>query len=170
MIFLQKIPIPENGKDGLPGKDGICGDPGKDGAKGDKGKDGKDAPDLKTILDKVKPLLPKAASNGRDGSDGEDGSSPDHELDKKRLRIRFKNPDGTWGDWLELGKELGKLIARQVGFVNRGGSAPEMGIWKKCIEKLVCVPSGSQILRGGELCILGVGELKLDGDAEAFIV
>jgi hypothetical protein len=121
---LAKIPMPENGKDGLQGKDGKAGEngkdgkPGKDGARGLAGKDGKpgkDAPSLKEIIDNLTPFIPEAIN-------GKDGETPEHEVDKKRLRIRFKKPNGDWGEWIELGKELSKLIAKQVGFVNRGGT------------------------------------------------
>lgn len=161
---------PLNGKDGQAGKDGICGDPGKDGEKGKDGNKGKDGPNLKTIIDKIESLLPKAASNGLDGRNGEDGNAPAHEIDKKRLRVRFKEPDDTWGEWLEIGKELSKLIASQVGFVNRGGSPAEIGIWKKCIDRRVVVPNGSQIIRGKQLCVIGSGKLILQGDAQAVVL
>lgn len=169
---------PLNGKDGQAGKDGICGDPGKDGEKGKDGNKGKDGPNLKTIIDKIESLLPKAASNGLDGRNGEDGNAPAHEIDKKRLRVRFKEPDDTWGEWLEIGKELSKLIAQQIGAWSfrgggssgNGGTTEELGIWKKCIDTTITVPNGSQIIRGNELCIIGEGNLILEGDAEAVII
>lgn len=125
---LSKIPKP---KDGLQGKDGKDGKPGKDGS---------DAPDLQTIINSIAPHIP-AGADGLPGKDapslseiveavtpfipeaiqGKDGKTPDHEIDKKRLRLRFRKADGKWGEWLELGKELSTLIAKQVGFVNRGG-------------------------------------------------
>jgi len=145
--ILAEIPVPENGKDG---------------------DDGKDAPNLKTIIDKIKPLLPKA-EHGLDGLDGLDGISPAHEIDEKRLRIRFREPDGEWGEWLELGKELGKLIARQMGAYTfrgggnngSGGGGNSNGIRKKCIEGTVTVQEDEELI-AHDFCVNGT--LILDGE------
>lgn len=35
----------------------------------------------------------------KDGIPGKDGSTPEHEV--RNGEVRFKNPDGTWGKWIE---------------------------------------------------------------------
>lgn len=120
--ILSRIPAPKDGKNGDDGKDA----PSIDSIISSllphvkHGRDGKNPPTIKQIISKIKPFIPKAIH----GEAGEDGEAPAHEIDKKRLRIKFKNPDGDWGEWLELGKELSKLMSRQIGVVNRGGSDP----------------------------------------------
>jgi len=75
------------GPQGVPGKDGKdgIGIPGKDGRDGKDGLDG----------------VGKPGRDGRDGVDGKDGTSPEHEV--RNGEIRFRQADGTWGDWLTLG-------------------------------------------------------------------
>lgn len=54
---------------------------------------------------------------------GEDGRIPAHEWDGTRLR--FENPDGTWGEWVDLrGRkgEKGDKGADGVSFVGGGGA------------------------------------------------
>ena len=72
----------ESGKDGLPGKAGTPGQDGKDGRDGKAGKSGQEG------------------ESGRDGKDGEKGEIPKHEWEGTRLR--FHNPDGSWGDFVDL--------------------------------------------------------------------
>jgi hypothetical protein len=71
----------------LMGKDGEQGKEGKDGINGlsIKGKDGKDGVGLR----------------GEPGRQGEAGSIPAHQVSNGE--VRFQNPDGTWGDWIEAG-------------------------------------------------------------------
>ena len=51
------------------------------------------------------------------GEQGEKGDAPDHEVEG--VKIRFKKPDGTWGDWLDLGIYIDAELASLVN------SAPE---------------------------------------------
>lgn len=67
------------GKDGQDGKDGVDGKDGQRGPKGEKGDNGED---------------------GRDGSPGPIGPMPDHQWDGTRLR--FEEPDGDWGKYVDL--------------------------------------------------------------------
>jgi hypothetical protein len=77
------------GKAGRDGDKGDKGDKGAKGDKGDKGKDGKDGKDG------------KHARDGKDGGKGEQGPPPKHEV--RNRRIRFQQPNGTWGPWIDLG-------------------------------------------------------------------
>lgn len=61
---------------------------GTEGKRGERGKDG-----ITTIVEKIVEL-PSAP-----GEPGKDGIAPEHEVVGGRLR--FKNPDGSWGKWLE---------------------------------------------------------------------
>ena len=60
----------------------IKGDRGEKGEEGRAGKDGRNGTD------------------GKNGKDGIGGEAPEHEWDDTKLR--FKNPDGTWGEWTDL--------------------------------------------------------------------
>lgn len=78
----------ERGRDGRDGRDGIDG---KDGEVGKDGRDGKDAVvDYKRVVRETLDKIPKP----------KDGKTPKHEWDGKKLR--FENPDGTWGEWVDL--------------------------------------------------------------------
>lgn len=89
---LGKVAVQgEQGPPGRDGKDGQDGKPGKDGANGVDGKDGRDG---------VDGLPGKDGIDGKDGQRGEDGQAgpmPRHEV--KGRRVRFENPDGSWGSW-----------------------------------------------------------------------
>ena len=37
------------------------------------------------------------------GPRGLKGDKPDHEIDEINYRIRFRKPDATWGEWLDIG-------------------------------------------------------------------
>ena len=76
----------KQGRDGVPGepgKDGRDGEDGERGPKGEKGNPGKDG------------------RNGKDGEKGPVGPPPKHEI--RNRRIRFQQPDGKWGAWIDLG-------------------------------------------------------------------
>ena len=68
----------EKGDTGLTGREGLPGKDGKDGQNG---------------------------ANGKNGQDGAPGPAPEHEVSGNS--VRFKNPDGTWGKWLEFGGRAG---------------------------------------------------------------
>jgi len=75
----------EDGKDGKDGKDGIDGKDGKDGIDGKDGEPGRDGLNGK---------------DGVDGKDGKNGEKPRHEW--KGQWIRFEEPDGKMGPWINL--------------------------------------------------------------------
>lgn len=77
-------PVNLKGERGAPGEKG---DPGEKGEKGDPGQDGMDG------------------ANGADGMDGAPGQMPGHQWEGTALQ--FQNPDGTWGNSVEL-KEIGR--------------------------------------------------------------
>lgn len=85
-----------DGPQGIPGKDGRDGKDGARGPKGEKGNPGKD---------------------GRDGKDGETGKPPKHQWDGKK--IRFENPDGSWGPWVDIQGRPG-LVQYLAGGSNVG--------------------------------------------------
>ena len=57
-------------------------------------KDGKDGKDGITTVVKETVNVPVK------GDKGADGSTPEHEV--RNGEVRFKNPDGTWGKWIEV--------------------------------------------------------------------
>jgi hypothetical protein len=61
------------------------------GDKGDKGDPGHTPVKGKDYFD---------GKDGKRGLKGEKGDIPRHEIED--YKIRFENPDGTWGDWLDL--------------------------------------------------------------------
>ena len=90
------------------------------------GHNGKDADEEKIIskLTKIiRKLIPKPIRGdkgdsivGKQGAKGIDGKPPEHEIAYNR--IRFKNPDGTWGAWLDIEK---RDTGRSRGTLHRGG-------------------------------------------------
>lgn len=78
-------PVNLKGERGAPGEKG---DPGEKGEKGDPGQDGMDG------------------ANGADGMDGAPGQMPGHQWEGTALQ--FQNPDGTWGNSVELKGEKGE--------------------------------------------------------------
>lgn len=118
--------FPMDGVDGRPGKDGRDGIDGKDGKDGVHGKDGSNGlngergePGLSIKGDKGEPgLKGDTGPRGKDGASivgpmgpegtpgpmGPIGPIPDHEWDKSngKIRLRFENPDGNWGEWVDL--------------------------------------------------------------------
>ena len=72
----------QQGPQGPKGDTGPRGLPGKDGKDGKNGADGKDG------------------REGRDGKDGATGPAPDHQW--KGTKLRFQDPSGDWGKWVDL--------------------------------------------------------------------
>ncbi len=66
----------------------IKGDRGEKGDAGQPGKDGRNGVD------------------GKNGKDGKNGQPPEHEWEDTKLR--FKNPDGSWGEKVDLKGERGE--------------------------------------------------------------
>lgn len=59
---------------------------------------------------------------------GDAGPVPDHEWDGSRLR--FKNPDGTWGEWVDLRGKTGKAgkAGERIVMVGGGGASFSAGL------------------------------------------
>lgn len=92
-------PKGEPGEPGPQGPRGLTGAQGEPGPKGDKGLDG---------------LMGLPGPIGPPGKEGAPGKPPEHEIVGQK--IRFKQPDGNWGKWLEFG-ELGPgLRGLALGF------------------------------------------------------
>lgn len=64
---------------------------------GDKGEPGKDG--ITTVITEQVEVPSKP------GKPGKDGATPEHEV--RNGEIRFKNPDGTWGKWIEVQPSMG---------------------------------------------------------------
>lgn len=94
---IQKsIKVPKDGKDGVDGKDG------KDGVSP---RIGVDFPTFNQIQDLVENTVAQIPVP-------EDGFTPSHEWDSKKEKLRFQNPDGTWGEWSASLKSNGTGGAR----------------------------------------------------------
>lgn len=75
----------KDGKDGAPGKIGLAGERGPEGKPGPRGEKGDPGPEGK---------------QGPIGETGPAGLPPEHEINGRK--IRFRNPNGTWGEWISL--------------------------------------------------------------------
>lgn len=100
-------PVGATGPMGPKGQKGDKGDPGSTGQRGEPGSNGKDGLPGRDGADGKSIVGPP----GPRGEKGDKGDAPEHEIDKEKRRIRFKNPDGSWGEWLEVGSD-GKVIHR----------------------------------------------------------
>ncbi len=60
---------------------------------------------------------------GLEGPPGPVGPIPKHEVSSDKSKIRFENPDGTWGEWVEAPKG-GTKVSRIVGGVGGYGGNP----------------------------------------------
>lgn len=109
----------DKGDKGEPGRDGKDGKPGKDGQPGKDGKNGRDG------IDGLPGKNGKDGKDGKPGQDGLTGSMPAHERSGNRLR--FENPDGTWGNWMLVG-------SRSVTAVGGGGGGQKYSTDNAVIE------------------------------------
>lgn len=73
----------------------------RDGKDGKDGKDGRDGVDGK---------------DGKNGLDGKDGTVPDHEITGRM--IRFKKPNGEWGEYIKLVSRGGGVASSSNGGVD----------------------------------------------------
>jgi hypothetical protein len=167
---FKKVPRPINGIDGKDGLDGINGENGLDGKDGMNGKDGANGLDGRDGLPGVngrngidgKPgedgerglqgaqgdtgLQGEAGPQGIPGEKGEKGDkgdtgpTPDHQIDRKKGRIRFKRDDGTWGAWVEIKAEV---IDRTVTNVMDSGGRGEQAA--KAIADLATIQRTDRI-------------------------
>jgi len=97
----------------------IRGEPGKPGLKGKDGKNGKDGVNGKdghSPIAGIDYLLPEKGEIGPIGPVGERGPMPKHEW--SGTKVRFENPDGTWGKWVDIRGPSGRSI-----FGGGGGSS-----------------------------------------------
>ena len=99
----------EAGIQGPQGIQGPKGDTGERGPKGDKGDRGPVGPMGSKGLDGIE---------GKDGKNGINGRVPKHEI--LGTKIRFENPDGSWGDYIDL------KVVRNT-FYNMGSGSSEGG-------------------------------------------
>lgn len=94
------------------------------------GKDGKDGKDGVTTT------VTETINVPAEGKAGVDGAAPEHEI--RNGEVRFKNPDGTWGKWIEVQPSSGGGLAAAVNYVqitqarfvmNRGSLIEGMNIF-----------------------------------------
>jgi len=196
-------PLLKHGIDGKDGIQGIDGKNGKGGLSGKDGKDGKDAPELDTIIDNLisvidddtngilkKKIHEKINSleiltqegpqglrgpQGFQGPQGDPGLPPEHQIDVALSRIRFRNPTGSWGSWIDLKQVIineirdgGIRLGGGGGSGNGGGN--DFGIKKNCIDIELTLKDGQEMITGGSLCFDEGGTLILEGDATVHVV
>ena len=136
---LQKVELVGAKIVTIKGKDGKRGPKGLKGDKGDTPKKGKDYFTEKEIQEFKKEVTPQKGVDYFDGEDGEDGESiigPQGEKgergekgekgDKIKHRwigttLQFENPDGTWGEAVQLAPGLYTFENRGL---SRGGGLP----------------------------------------------
>ena len=97
--FLRGPPGVE-GPQGTKGDQGLTGPAGPEGPEGPQGLQGIEGPQGE--IGSVGPEGPQGARghHGINGEDGEQGVAPDHVW--RGPELRFKNPDGTWGEYTFL--------------------------------------------------------------------
>jgi hypothetical protein len=125
----------ENGLDGKDGRDGLNGKDGRDGLAGINGHNGIDGKDGKDGERGIQGLRGRQGDTGLQGDigpqgergpkgdKGDTGPMPDHEIDKKAGKVRFRRDDGTWGAWLEVKREI---IDRTVTVKDSGGRGEQV--------------------------------------------
>lgn len=94
---IKSIPKGDKG-DSIKGDKGDKGDRGEKGDRGDRGSSGDKGDSGKNGIDG------KPGKNGDKGEKGDKGDIPKHEV--RGLKIRFENPDGSWGEWLDIEQKL----------------------------------------------------------------
>lgn len=101
----------QQGKQGIPGVNGAPGIrvQGKQGSQGIQGQQG-----IATRGEKG-----EKGDRGERGPRGLTGPAPNHQIDNKRKRIRFRKPDGMFGEWLELRVLFDQFFAG--GFIGATG-------------------------------------------------
>lgn len=92
----------ETGEQGIKGEKGDTGDKGERGEQGERGERGEKG---QQGSKGVKGDKGEQGEKGKDGKDGKNGKPPKHQYNHGR--IRFENPDGTWGEWIEIKKGEG---------------------------------------------------------------
>lgn len=103
------------------------------GERGPRGFTGSQGPSGKSIVGPVGPQGPKGdrgpqgiignrGPEGEKGEDGENGRPPKHEY--KPGMLRFENPDGTWGEWIDLTKIMDTVGRNFGGKTLHRGFAP----------------------------------------------
>ena len=109
VIGIQGIPGPR----GLQGEKGDRGPKGERGLRGEKGEQGEQGPrgvQGRQGLEGMPGRQGKQGPAGKDGRDGKDGQlkvvhdimKDFYQYDKLRKRLRFRNPDGSWGEWIKI--------------------------------------------------------------------
>ena len=139
------------GLKGEDGKDGYTPQKGIDYFDGKNGKDGASADEKKIIEKIIKSIpIPKDGKDGKNGLDGKNGRSPKHEY--KYGQLRFENPDGTWGEWINL-REYASFGGKTL---HRGGAS--------FVDDET--PSGTP---NGVLTTFTLAKIPIDGSLKLFV-
>ena len=102
-----------DGERGIDGESGAAGSEGKQGIQGEHGADGEngiDALDGKPGERGLRGEQGPIGKTGADGKPGLNGKVPEHEIDNINGRIRFRKPNGSWGVWLDIPKQIIQTI------------------------------------------------------------
>jgi Collagen triple helix repeat (20 copies). len=130
---IRWIPLGHvKGDQGLQGPQGVQGPKGEKGDKGERGLQGPTGDSGRSIKGEPGTPGPRGAAGepGRPGRDGKDGVSPSHQWQSGKLR--FSNPDGTWGLWADLNGLEGKRGRKgEPGEKGQDAPPPEIEIDKE---------------------------------------
>lgn len=137
--------IGPQGEKGTPGERGPAGPQGNTGKQGPKGERG---PAGETGL---RGSAGPKGEKGDTGPQGDTGPAPEHQWSGTKLR--FKKPNGKWGQYVDLKGEKGENGGRTV--VVRGGSSGLSSVSQAAdgIE-----PTGVVVMQGGQLVSLSVAQ------------
>lgn len=142
--------------EGPRGEKGEQGDPGEEGPKGDKGDPG------------PRGLKGDKGDRGPDGEKGEIGPMPDHQW--RDTSLRFQDPDGTWGRYVNLKGEKGDpgIPGSSGGGLSRiTASKVEVatlpGATYNNVQEVINVMLSPGIITGGEVTQLSPTVVRITG-------
>lgn len=107
------------------------------------------------------PGPPGKSIQGAIGPQGPKGDAPEHEYNDDNDKLRFKNPDGSWGEWIDLKSD--KIIQRiQTSIMQQQGAnasplTTKGDVWGySSVDARVPVGSNGQVLTADSTQALGV--------------
>jgi hypothetical protein len=131
--------------------------------KGETGPQGKPGPQGQSGLKGIK------GDPGNDGKDGADGQAPAHQIDGNR--VRFEQPSGEWGAWIDLGgiaqvvNSMGAGSLQLQKFYDSVAEFPAVGKTQLLYFDTSASPYGSYVWTGTEYKSVGAGaDLLKDWD------
>lgn len=100
------------GEQGPRGMEGPIGPRGQDGERGERGPQGPQG---------IQGPQGSIGLRGEKGDPGVQGLPPRHEIDTVQPKIRFENPNGTWGEWIDLKRVIVNQMLGGGGGSGTGG-------------------------------------------------